>query len=85
MSQTVPCSFVKSSAPKTVHRLGGEARASERSRHLQRLTQHSWPGTQLRDWLPGPGRGNDLVYITQLDRQEGKEGMVFLPLDRWRN
>lgn len=73
MSQTVPCSFVKSSAQTTVNHLGVEAKASERPRHLQRLTQHSWAGTQLRDWLPDPGRDNDLVYITQLDRKVRKE------------
>lgn len=73
MSQTVPCSFVKSSAHSTVHHFGVEAQGSETLCHLQRLTQHSRSGTQFRDRLPGPERGNDLVYITQLNRKVRKE------------
>lgn len=35
---------------------------------------HSTVGRKLgSDWLPGTGRGNDLVYITQLEREGGKE------------
>lgn len=44
---------------------------------------HSTAGPEpSSDWLPDPGRDKDVVYITQLGR---REGMTFLPLDRWGN
>lgn len=74
------CSFVKSSTQTTVH-FRAENQGSESLSHLQRLTQHSWAGTQFR-LAPRPREGQRRVlHHTTRER----EGMTFLPLDRWGN
>lgn len=70
------CSFVKSSTQTTVYHFRAENQSSERLSHLQRLTQHSWAGTQFR-LAPRPREGQRLVYITQLGREGRNDASPF--------
>jgi hypothetical protein len=57
---------------------------AQRSR-VTRKGSRSTAGPQpSSNWLPGPGRGNNFG-LHHTARQEGKEGMMFLPLGRWGN